>query len=82
MRPDDGFTKLEVMLDCKNRMLQQLIGSTGKMQQRVDSYESAIKGIEIQLGKISMALNNRPQGTLPADTQVNPKEQGPKHLWQ
>nr|XP_016508105.1 PREDICTED: uncharacterized protein LOC107825721 [Nicotiana tabacum] len=68
------------MLDSNNRMLQQLIGSTGKMQERVDSYESAIKGIEIQLGKISMALNNRPQGTLPTDTQVNPKEQGPKQL--
>ncbi|XP_070046947.1 uncharacterized protein [Nicotiana tomentosiformis] len=27
-----------------------------------------------------MALHNRPQGTLPADTQVNPKEQGPKQL--
>ncbi|XP_075084744.1 uncharacterized protein LOC142168000 [Nicotiana tabacum] len=27
-----------------------------------------------------MALNNHPQGTLPADTQVNPKEQGPKQL--
>ncbi|XP_070035694.1 uncharacterized protein [Nicotiana tomentosiformis] len=73
MRPDDGFTKLE-------GMLQQLIGSTGKMQQRVDSHESAIKGIEIQLGQISMALNNCPQGTLPIDTQVNPKEQGPKQL--
>ncbi|XP_070043297.1 uncharacterized protein [Nicotiana tomentosiformis] len=63
MRPDDWFTKLEGMLDSNNRILQQLIGSTGKMQQR-----------------ISMALNNRPQGTLPADTQVNPKEQGPKQL--
>nr|XP_009599631.1 uncharacterized protein LOC104095251 [Nicotiana tomentosiformis] len=27
-----------------------------------------------------MALNNHPQGTLPADTHVNPKEQGPKPL--
>nr|XP_009588339.1 uncharacterized protein LOC104085923 [Nicotiana tomentosiformis] len=27
-----------------------------------------------------MALNNRPQGTLPADTHVNPKEQGPNQL--
>ncbi|XP_070041451.1 uncharacterized protein [Nicotiana tomentosiformis] len=50
------------------------------MQQRVDSHESAIKGIEIQLGQSSMALNNRPQGMLPADKQVNPKEQGPKQL--
>ncbi|XP_070040243.1 uncharacterized protein [Nicotiana tomentosiformis] len=80
MRPDDGFTKLEGMLENNNRMLQQLIGSTGKMQQRVDSHESSIKGIEIQLGQIYMALNHRPQGTLPVYTQVNPKEQGPKQL--
>ncbi|XP_070032686.1 uncharacterized protein [Nicotiana tomentosiformis] len=80
MRPDDGFTKLEGMLYNNNRMVQQLIRSTEKMQQRVDSHESAIKGIEIQLGQISMALNNHPQGTLPVDTQVNPKEHGPKQL--
>ncbi|XP_070022034.1 uncharacterized protein [Nicotiana sylvestris] len=27
-----------------------------------------------------MSLNNRPHGTLPADTQINPKDQGPKQL--
>nr|XP_016511334.1 PREDICTED: uncharacterized protein LOC107828517 [Nicotiana tabacum] len=27
-----------------------------------------------------MSLNNRPQGMLPADTQINPKDQGPKQL--
>uniref|UniRef100_A0A1S4CUZ1 Uncharacterized protein n=1 Tax=Nicotiana tabacum TaxID=4097 RepID=A0A1S4CUZ1_TOBAC len=27
-----------------------------------------------------MSLNNRPQGTLPVDTQINPKDQGPKQL--
>ncbi|XP_019230597.1 PREDICTED: uncharacterized protein LOC109211516 [Nicotiana attenuata] len=39
-----------------------------------------IKNIEIQLGQISMALSNRPDGTLPVDTQIDPKEQGPKQL--
>ncbi|XP_070034980.1 uncharacterized protein [Nicotiana tomentosiformis] len=80
VRQDDGFIELKGMLDSNNRMLQQLIGSIGKMQERVDSHELAIKGIEIQLGQISMALNNRPQGTLPTDTQVNPKYQGLKQL--
>nr|XP_016506362.1 PREDICTED: uncharacterized protein LOC107824138 [Nicotiana tabacum] len=32
------------------------------------------------MGLISMSLNNHPHGTLPADTQVNPKDQGPKQL--
>ncbi|XP_070049736.1 uncharacterized protein [Nicotiana tomentosiformis] len=68
MRQDDGLSEIK-------GMLQQLIGSNGKMQERVDTHESSIKGIEIQLRHISMALNNRPQGTLPADTEVNPKKQ-------
>ncbi|XP_070019507.1 uncharacterized protein [Nicotiana sylvestris] len=32
------------------------------------------------MGQISMSLNNHPHGTLPADTQVNPKDQGSKQL--
>nr|XP_016464110.1 PREDICTED: uncharacterized protein LOC107787102 [Nicotiana tabacum] len=32
------------------------------------------------LGQLSMALNNRPQGTLPADTNINPKDQNPNQL--
>ncbi|XP_070055428.1 uncharacterized protein [Nicotiana tomentosiformis] len=80
MRPQGQVVRQEDGLSEIKGMLQQLIGANGKMQEKVDSHESAIKGIEIQLGHISMALNNRPQGTLPADTQVNPKEQGPKKL--
>ncbi|XP_019228094.1 PREDICTED: uncharacterized protein LOC109209301 [Nicotiana attenuata] len=51
VRQDDGFSEIK-------GMLQQLTGSNGKMQERVDAYDSAIKGIEIQLGQISMAPNN------------------------
>ncbi|XP_070049116.1 uncharacterized protein [Nicotiana tomentosiformis] len=73
VRQDDGLPEIK-------GMLQQLIRSNGKMQEKVEAHESAIKGIEIQLRQISVALNNRPQGTLPADTHVNPKEQGPNQL--
>ncbi|XP_070010538.1 uncharacterized protein [Nicotiana sylvestris] len=61
-------------------MIQQLIGTNGKMQDKLDAHDSAIKGIETQLGQLFMALNNRPQGTLHADTNVNPKEQNPNQL--
>ncbi|XP_070005314.1 uncharacterized protein [Nicotiana sylvestris] len=61
-------------------MLQQLIGTNGKMQEKLAIHESVIKNIETQLGQLSMALNNRPQGTLPADTNINPKEQNPNQL--
>nr|XP_016473462.1 PREDICTED: uncharacterized protein LOC107795357 [Nicotiana tabacum] len=73
VRQDDGLPEIK-------GMLQQLIRSNGKMQEKVEAHESAIKGIEIQLRQIYVALNNRPQGTLPADTHVNPKEQGPNQL--
>nr|XP_016467928.1 PREDICTED: uncharacterized protein LOC107790511 [Nicotiana tabacum] len=52
---DDGLSEI-------NGKLQQLIGSNGKMQEKVEAHELAIKGIEIQLEQISMALNNRPMG--------------------
>ncbi|XP_019255380.1 PREDICTED: uncharacterized protein LOC109234013 [Nicotiana attenuata] len=61
-------------------MLQQLIGTNGKMQEKLAVHDSTIKGIETQLGQLSMALNNRPHGTLPADTNINPKEQNPNQL--
>ncbi|XP_019251182.1 PREDICTED: uncharacterized protein LOC109230107 [Nicotiana attenuata] len=61
-------------------MLQQLIGTNGKMQEKLAAHDSAIKGIETQLGQLSMALNNHPQRTLPADTNINPKEQNPNQL--
>lgn len=58
--------------------MQHVIGSNVKISERVDAHESTIKNIEVQMG--SMSLNNRPHGTLHADTQVNPKDQGPKQL--
>ncbi|XP_070019780.1 uncharacterized protein [Nicotiana sylvestris] len=61
-------------------MLQQLIGINGKTQEKLAAHDSAIKGIETQLGQLSMALNNLPQGTFPADTNINPKEQNPNQL--
>ncbi|XP_075079501.1 uncharacterized protein LOC142164792 [Nicotiana tabacum] len=72
-RQEDEFARLEAMM-------QQVIGSNTKISERVDAHDSAIKNIEVQMGQISMSLNNRPHGTLPADTQINPKDQGPKQL--
>ncbi|XP_019267210.1 PREDICTED: uncharacterized protein LOC109244555 [Nicotiana attenuata] len=61
-------------------MLQQLIGTKGKMQEKLAAHDSTIIGNETQLGQLSMPLNNRPQGTLPADTNINPKDQNPNQL--
>ncbi|XP_070008608.1 uncharacterized protein [Nicotiana sylvestris] len=59
-------------------MLQQLIGTNNKVQEKLAVHDSAIKNIETQLDQLSMALNNHPQGTLPTDTNINPKDQNPK----
>ncbi|XP_070020065.1 uncharacterized protein [Nicotiana sylvestris] len=61
-------------------MLQQLIGTNNKVQEKLAVLDSAIKNIETQLDQLSMALNNRPLGTLPADTNINPKDQNPNQL--
>nr|XP_016457669.1 PREDICTED: uncharacterized protein LOC107781477 [Nicotiana tabacum] len=62
-------------------MLQQLIGTNSKMQEKLTVHDSAIKIIETQLGQLFMSLNNPPpQGTLPADTNINPKEQNTNQL--
>ncbi|XP_070040838.1 uncharacterized protein [Nicotiana tomentosiformis] len=37
------------------------------------SHNTSIRNLEVQLGKISQALNTRPKGVLPSDTVVNPK---------
>ncbi|XP_070028833.1 uncharacterized protein [Nicotiana sylvestris] len=72
-RQEDGFARLEAII-------QQVIGSNAKISERVDAHDLAIKNIEVQMDQISMSLNNRPHGTLPADTQINLKDQGPKQL--
>nr|XP_016458736.1 PREDICTED: uncharacterized protein LOC107782369 [Nicotiana tabacum] len=72
-RQEDGFARLEAMM-------QHVIGSNAKITERVYAHDSAIKNIEMQMGQILMSLNNRPHGTLPADTKVNPKDQVAKQL--
>nr|XP_009771389.1 PREDICTED: uncharacterized protein LOC104221929 [Nicotiana sylvestris] len=72
-RQEDGVARLEAIM-------QQDIGSNAKISVRADAHDSAIKNIEMQMGQILMSLNNRPHGTLPTNTQVNPKDQVPKQL--
>ncbi|XP_070014616.1 uncharacterized protein [Nicotiana sylvestris] len=61
-------------------MLQQLIVTNNKVQKKLAVHDSAIKNIETQLVQLSMALKNRPRGTFPADTNINPKDQNPNQL--
>ncbi|XP_019248822.1 PREDICTED: uncharacterized protein LOC109228102 [Nicotiana attenuata] len=51
-RQEDGFARLEAMM-------QQVIGSNAKINERVVAHDAAIKNIEVQMGQISMSLNNQ-----------------------
>nr|XP_016498866.1 PREDICTED: uncharacterized protein LOC107817528 [Nicotiana tabacum] len=78
--PIEPGSSLKTPINSKEGMLQQLIGTNGKMQEKLTVHDLAIKNIETQLGQLSIALNNLPQGTLPADTNINPKEQNLNQL--
>ncbi|XP_070035996.1 uncharacterized protein [Nicotiana tomentosiformis] len=70
-----------VALDPNNSHAENiatLVTQMSILTKKID--EIAIKGIETQLGQQSMDLNNHPQGTLPADTNINPNEQNPNQL--
>nr|XP_016446496.1 PREDICTED: uncharacterized protein LOC107771600 [Nicotiana tabacum] len=73
--PNNSIAENMDTLMMQMSILTKKIDESG--QKQVAAHESAIKGIEIQLGQVSMALKNHPQGTLLADTHVNPKDQGP-----
>lgn len=41
---------------------------------------AAIRNLETQVGHLANLLNNRPQGTLPSDTEVNPRKEGKEQI--
>lgn len=45
----------------------------------MNSQEVSIRNLENQVGQVANAINNRPQGTLSSDTEINPRSQGQKH---
>ncbi|XP_022863487.1 uncharacterized protein LOC111383603 [Olea europaea var. sylvestris] len=60
-------------------MFQQYGQKTDKVFQQIDTnfqnQQASIKKLETQIGQIAQQLAERPQGTLPGNTMINPKEQ-------
>ncbi|XP_022883790.1 uncharacterized protein LOC111400620 [Olea europaea var. sylvestris] len=60
-------------------MFQQYLQKVDKMFQQIDTnfqnQQASIKKLETQIGQIAQQLAERPQGTLPSNTMINPKEQ-------
>ncbi|XP_073120097.1 uncharacterized protein [Henckelia pumila] len=64
-QPQEGKSSLE-------QMMQQFISST---ETRMQNQDASIKNLENQIGKLAKTISSRDQGTLPSDTEKNPKEQ-------
>ncbi|XP_073120170.1 uncharacterized protein [Henckelia pumila] len=54
------------------QMMQKFISST---ETRMQNQDASIKNLENQIGQLAKAFSNRELGTLPSDTEKNPKEQ-------
>uniref|UniRef100_A0A803N3K9 Uncharacterized protein n=1 Tax=Chenopodium quinoa TaxID=63459 RepID=A0A803N3K9_CHEQI len=59
--------------------IEKLANATSKriitLENKVDQLANSNKNVEFQLGQLANAINSRNQGTLPSQTEVNPKEQ-------
>ncbi|XP_073133564.1 uncharacterized protein [Henckelia pumila] len=64
-QPQEGKSSLE-------QMMQQFISST---ETRMQNQDASIKNLENQIRKLAKTISGRDQGTLPSDTEKNPKEQ-------
>ncbi|XP_073153213.1 uncharacterized protein [Henckelia pumila] len=64
-QPQEGKSSLE-------QMMQQFISST---ETRMQNQDASIKNLENQIGQLAKTISSRDQGTLPSDTEKNPKEQ-------
>ncbi|XP_073132930.1 uncharacterized protein [Henckelia pumila] len=54
------------------QMMQKFISST---ETRMQNQDASIKNLENQIGQLAKTISSRDQGTLPSDTEKNPKEQ-------
>ncbi|XP_073120605.1 uncharacterized protein [Henckelia pumila] len=53
------------------QMMQKFISST---ETRMQNQDASIKNLENQIGQLAKSISSRYQGTLPSDTEKNPKE--------
>ncbi|XP_075515405.1 uncharacterized protein LOC142550049 [Primulina tabacum] len=55
-----------------NQMMSKFISST---ETRLQNQDASIKGLENQIGKLAKMIASKEPGTLPSNTETNPKEQ-------
>ncbi|XP_070014167.1 uncharacterized protein [Nicotiana sylvestris] len=71
--PSPGPSSFNNEMGRIDNMFNQIMEKNGDSDAQLASHNTSICNLEVQLGKISQALNTRPKGALPSDTVVNPK---------
>ena len=63
------------MEDLMAKMAENTTNFTVETRSALQQQSVQIQNLELQIGQLALAQNSRPQGTLPSNTEVNPKEQ-------
>ncbi|XP_062081031.1 uncharacterized protein LOC133785832 [Humulus lupulus] len=66
---------LPVFQEKTNELQAALLTLTNSQSQLMTETCSSIRNLEMQVGQLTNILQSRPQGNLPSNTEVNPKEQ-------
>ncbi|EOY09066.1 Uncharacterized protein TCM_024420 [Theobroma cacao] len=74
-----GFPSRAPMLEKKPSMEDIFMQFMTKTNAFIQNQATSIRNLEIQVGQLASALNIRPQGILPSDTEPNPRREGKEH---
>ncbi|XP_070045074.1 uncharacterized protein [Nicotiana tomentosiformis] len=71
--PSQGKSSSNNEMGQIESMFKQIMETNTDSDAQIASHNTSIRNLEVQMGQIFQALNNRPKGALLSDTVVNPK---------
>ncbi|KAG9453395.1 hypothetical protein H6P81_006299 [Aristolochia fimbriata] len=77
-RPPPGFQKVAREPEQKPNledMISKILANQEKGEARFQNQEASIRNLEIQMGQLANAISGRNHGTLPSNSETNPREQ-------
>ncbi|XP_070011313.1 uncharacterized protein [Nicotiana sylvestris] len=78
--PSQGSSSSRSDLGRIESIFEQMMKKNQDSDAQLAFHNTSIRNLEVQLGKISQALNTHPKGALPSDTVVNPKGGNNNHV--
>lgn len=72
-RLEEMVTQVLEKVESTKTGVKELKSDVLKMNHLVESHSTSIKHLEQQMGQLSIAVNQRKNGTLPSDTVPNPQ---------